>query len=80
MNDSGSLKQEEFESNKRKTYGKASRKTGAFCHEYLIDLNATPAVIRTVYSEKIASERGARLLTNVKVQNYIQELLILIMF
>lgn len=44
-----------------------------FCDEYLIDLNATQAAIRAGYSQKTATEQGARLLTNVKVQNYIEE-------
>lgn len=44
-----------------------------FCDEYLIDLNATQAAIRAGYSEKTATEQGARLLANVKVQEYIQE-------
>lgn len=45
-----------------------------FCEEYLIDLNATQAAIRAGYSKKTAPQQAARLLTNVKVQNYIQEL------
>ena len=35
--------------------------------EYLIDLNATQAAIRSGYSEKTANEQASRLLTNVKV-------------
>lgn len=45
-----------------------------FCEEYLIDLNATQAAIRTGYSEKTANEQGARLLANVSVQGKIAEL------
>lgn len=45
-----------------------------FCEEYLIDLNATQAAIRTGYSEKTANEQGARLLANVSVQEKIAEL------
>lgn len=52
---------------------KLTAKQQRFCDEYLIDLNATQAAIRAGYSEKTATEQGARLLTNVKVQEYIQE-------
>ena len=51
---------------------KLTAKQQRFCDEYLIDLNATQAAIRAGYSEKTACEQGARLLTNVKVQAYIQ--------
>lgn len=44
-----------------------------FADEYLIDLNATQAAIRAGYSVKTATEQAARLLTNVKVQEYIQK-------
>ncbi|MCY7486032.1 terminase small subunit [Paenibacillus alvei] len=44
-----------------------------FADEYLIDLNATQAAIRTGYSSKTATEQGARLLANVKVRAYIDE-------
>lgn len=53
---------------------KLTDKQELFCREYLVDLNATQAAIRAGYSENTASEQGARLLVNVKVQNYIQEL------
>lgn len=52
---------------------KLTEKQKRFCDEYLIDLNATQAAIRAGYSDKTATEQGARLLTNVKVQEYIQE-------
>ena len=52
---------------------KMTDKQKRFCDEYLIDLNATQAAIRAGYSEKTATEQGARLLANVKVQEYIQE-------
>lgn len=45
-----------------------------FCQEYLIDLNATQAAIRAGYSAKTANEQGARLLVNVSIQKYIQDL------
>jgi len=44
-----------------------------FVDEYLIDLNATQAAIRAGYSEKTAKQQGQRLLTNVYVQEAIQE-------
>lgn len=50
-------------------------KQARFCEEYLIDLNATQAAIRAEYSEKTACEQAARLLANVKVQNYLTELM-----
>ena len=43
-----------------------------FCDEYLIDLNATQAAIRAGYSKKTAAQTAARLLTNVKIQEYIE--------
>ncbi|XKM12674.1 terminase small subunit [Orbaceae bacterium ac157xtp] len=54
---------------------KLTDKQELFCREYIIDLNATQAAIRAGYSEKTATEQGARLLTNVKVQNLIQALI-----
>ncbi len=42
-----------------------------FCEEYLIDLNATQAAIRSGYSPKTAEQTASRLLRNVKVQEYI---------
>jgi phage terminase small subunit len=44
-----------------------------FVEEYLVDLNATQAAVRAGYSPKTATEQGARLLANVKVQKAIQE-------
>lgn len=38
-----------------------------FVDEYLVDLNATQAAIRTGYSAKTAAEQASRLLTNVKI-------------
>lgn len=51
---------------------KLSPKQQRFCDEYLIDLNATQAAIRAGYSPKTAAQQAARLLTNVKIQEYIQ--------
>lgn len=45
-----------------------------FCQEYLKDLNATQAAKRAGYSEKTARVQSARLLSNVNIQNYIQQL------
>ncbi len=39
-----------------------------FVEEYLIDLNATQAAIRTGYSPNTADVQGSRLLSNIKVQ------------
>lgn len=49
-------------------------KQAAFCEQYLIDLNATQAAIRVGYSAKTANQQAARLLANVKVQDYIKQL------
>jgi phage terminase small subunit len=51
---------------------KLTDKQRKFCDEYLVDLNATQAAIRVGYSEKTASEQSSRLLSNVKIKNYIQ--------
>mgnify|MGYP003659941065 CR=1 FL=1 len=45
-----------------------------FCHEYLIDLNATQAAVRALYSVDSASEQGSRLLGKLKVQELIYKL------
>jgi len=42
-----------------------------FVDEYLIDLNATQAAIRVGYSKKTADQQASRLLTNVKVREYL---------
>lgn len=44
-----------------------------FCDEYLIDLNATQAAIRSGYSEKTAYSQGQRMLKNVEVKAYLDE-------
>ena len=53
---------------------KLTPKQERFCEEYLIDLNATQAAIRAGYSANTAREQGARLLSNVNIQNRIAEL------
>lgn len=52
---------------------KLTPKQATFVREFLIDLNATQAAIRSGYSEKTAAPQAARLLTNVNVQAAIQE-------
>jgi phage terminase small subunit len=42
-----------------------------FADEYLVDLNATQAAIRTGYSKKTARSQGQRLLTKDDIQSYI---------
>lgn len=53
---------------------KLTPKQEMFCREYLVNLNATQAAIRSGYSERTANEQGSRLLTKVSVQERIQEL------
>lgn len=45
-----------------------------FCVEYLVDLNGTQAAIRAGYSAKTAEATASRLLRNVNIKNYINEL------
>lgn len=45
-----------------------------FCHEYVIDLNATKAAIRAGYSAKTAFVQGPRLLDVVSVHSLISKL------
>ena len=42
-----------------------------FCDEYLIDLNATQAAIRSGYSEKYAHTNAAKLLQNTTIKDFI---------
>jgi phage terminase small subunit len=51
---------------------KLTPKQKKFCDEYLIDLNATQAAIRTGYSEKTAQQASSRLLLNVVIKEYIE--------
>lgn len=53
---------------------KLTDKQKKFCEEYLVDLNATQAAIRSGYSTKTAAAQAARLLINVNVQKEVQEL------
>lgn len=45
-----------------------------FCHEYIKDMNATQAAIRTGYSEKTAKMQGSRLMTNDDIKSRVAEL------
>ena len=45
-----------------------------FCEEYLIDLNATKAAIRSGYSKKTAASMGCENLIKPNIQTYIAEL------
>jgi phage terminase small subunit len=45
-----------------------------FCEEYLIDLNATQAAIRSGYSEKTAGQIGEQNLKKLEIQSKISEL------
>ena len=51
---------------------KLTPKQQRFVNEYLVDLNATQAAIRSGYSPKTANEQGARLVANVSVKAAIQ--------
>lgn len=45
-----------------------------FCHEYIKDMNATQAAIRTGYSKKTAKMQGSRLMTNDDIKLRVVEL------
>lgn len=47
----------------------------AFCEHYVATMNATQAAIDAGYSEKTARQQGSRLLTNVYIKAFIDELL-----
>lgn len=55
------------------TKTKLTPKQAAFVSNYLIDLNASAAAVRSGYSPKTAKEQGYRLLTNVHVAAAIAE-------
>lgn len=48
-------------------------KQNKFVEEYLIDLNATQAAIRSGYSVRTANEQGARALANVSISSEISK-------
>ena len=45
-----------------------------FCHEYIKDMNATQAAVRTGYSKKTAKMQGSRLMTNDDIKLRVAEL------
>lgn len=53
---------------------KLNPKQKRFCHEYIIDHNATQAAIRAGYSEKTSSEMGYENLNKPQIKEYIKEL------
>jgi phage terminase small subunit len=53
---------------------KLTPKQEKFCEEYLVDLNATQAAIRTGYSEKTARSIASELLTKPNIQHRLREL------
>ena len=52
---------------------KLTAKQQRFCDEYLIDLNATQAAIRSGYSEKTARAIGNENLTKPDIKEYIEQ-------
>lgn len=50
-------------------------KQSLFCREYIVDLNASQAAIRSGYSAKCAKEQGYRLLTYAHIQERLSELI-----
>ena len=55
--------------------GKLTKKQEMFCKEYIIDLNATQAAIRSGYSFKTANRIGAENLTKLVIQEEVQKLM-----
>lgn len=51
-----------------------NKKHEKFCNEYIKDMNATQAAIRTGYSEKTAKMQGSRLMTNDDIKARVAEL------
>jgi len=45
-----------------------------FCEEYMIDFNGKHAGIRAGYNAKTAEQQASRLLRNVKVKEYLNQL------
>lgn len=52
----------------------ANKRHEKFCHEYIKDMNATQAAIRTGYSKNTANRIGSRLLSNVDIKARVTEL------
>lgn len=55
--------------------GKLNTKQELFCREYIVDLNATQAAIRTGYSEKTANRIASQLLSKLDIQEFIAKLM-----
>ena len=53
---------------------KINAKQITFCEEYLVDLNATQAAIRTGYARRTANRIGSQLLSKLVIQEKIAEL------
>lgn len=49
-------------------------KQQAFCQQYLVDLNGKKAAVRAGYSARTAEFQASRLLSLVKVQQFLQQL------
>jgi len=60
---------------KLKPAQKLNIKQEMLCREYLIDLNASQAAIRAGYSAKNADVTGPKMLGNVGIAEYIQQLM-----
>ncbi len=60
--------------NKKKNLWKLTPLQMRFCEEYVVDLNATQAALRTGYSPATAGSIGHNLLKKIEIQNYIQHL------
>lgn len=54
---------------------KLNKQTEQFCREYITDLNGKQAAIRAGYSAKTAEVKASQLLSLVKVQKKVQELM-----
>ena len=52
-----------------------TNKQEAFCHEYMVDLNATQAAIRAGYSKKTARQIGEQNLSKIDVAARVKELM-----
>jgi phage terminase small subunit len=53
---------------------KLSKRQEQFCHEYLVDLNATKSAVRSGYTETTAKANCGRMLADPKVKARIDEL------
>ncbi len=55
--------------------GELTAKQKRFCEEYMVDLNATQAIIRAKYTKKSASSMGYENLKKGEIRRYIRELM-----